>query len=120
MLPLISVAPKSAYRAHPVIKLKFVKHKAGNVNNKNDSLKHRQSLNKECRKRELQRITKENYQILRRIQDARPTYNHKKWEEEAKVNNQILGNICEFKPIEKRKFKSYQEDDILIDYSAFD
>ena len=83
-------------------------------------MKYRHSLNKECRKRELQRITKENYQILRRIQDARPTYNHLKWEEEAKVNNKILANICEFKPKDNKKFKSYEEDDILIDYSAFD
>jgi len=77
-------------------------------------------LNKECRKRELQRITKENYQILRRIQDARPTYNHKKWEMEAKANKQILANICEFKPKEDGMFSRYPDDDILIEHSAFD
>ena len=76
-------------------------------------------MNKECRKRDLQRITKENHQILRRIQDARPTYNHQKWEDEAKVNKQILSNICEFKPKETGNPRGYQEDDILVDYNAF-
>lgn len=99
--------------------LSFHAKNKGGTSNKNDSLKYRHSLNKECRKRELQRITKENHQILRRIQDARPTYNHRKWEEEAKVNKQILANICEFKPKESGKIDNYEEDDILIDYNTF-
>lgn len=91
----------------------------GSDNLKNDSIKYRHSLNKECRKRELQRITKENHQILRRIQDARPTYNHRKWEEEARVNKQILANICEFKPKDMENFDRFEDDDILIDCNAF-
>jgi len=55
-------------------------------------------LNKESRKRELQKITKQNQQILKRIQESRPTYDHLLWKEQAKVNNQVLLNICEFKP----------------------
>ena len=95
----------------------FLEKNKGGSSNKSD--KYRHSLNKECRKRELQRITKENHQILRRIQDARPTYNHRKWEEEAKINKEIVANICEFKPKETGKFDNYEEDDILVDYNAF-
>lgn len=93
-----------------------MKSKSGNK----ASVSYRHSLNKECRKRELQRITKENYQILRRIQNTRPTYNHRKWKEEAKENKRIVANICEFKPKDYSEKKIFEEDDILIDYNAFD
>lgn len=73
-----------------------IQHKGG-IDNKNESTKYSHSLGKEQRKRELQRITKENQKILRRIQDARPTYNHCEWEEDAKKNEDILANISEFK-----------------------
>mmetsp|Transcript_3885 Transcript_3885/g.8666 ORF Transcript_3885/g.8666 Transcript_3885/m.8666 type:complete len:183 (-) Transcript_3885:2097-2645(-) len=74
----------------------IMRHKGG-IDNKNESTKYSHSLGKEQRKRELQRITKENQKILRRIQDARPTYNHCEWEEDAKKNEDILANISEFK-----------------------
>mmetsp|Transcript_2561 Transcript_2561/g.7049 ORF Transcript_2561/g.7049 Transcript_2561/m.7049 type:complete len:241 (+) Transcript_2561:83-805(+) len=41
------------------------------------------SLNKEFRKRELMRITEENQQILRRIQQKEPHYSHLEWEEKV-------------------------------------
>lgn len=70
----------------------------GGIDNKNESEKYAHSLNKDRRKRELQKITKENRQILKRIEDAQPTYDHSRWEEEADENDRILQNICEFKP----------------------
>lgn len=55
-----------------------VKLKTTGIDNKNDNIKYSHSLNKERRKRELQKITQQNHQILRRIQQARarPLYNH--------------------------------------------
>jgi Hemingway/CFA97 len=38
------------------------------------------SLNRESRKRELQKITKENARILHAIQSSEPFYDHTKWE----------------------------------------
>ncbi|CAK4084800.1 unnamed protein product [Aphanomyces euteiches] len=66
------------------------------LDNKNDSIKHGHSLNKEQRKRELQRITAENQSILRRIQTRQPTYDHVQWEEEAKLHEKYAQNIREY------------------------
>ena len=73
-------------------------------------------MSKERRKRELQRITKDNQKILKRIEAARPTYNHMKWEEEAKRSSMILQNICEFKPQRARKIVQDEEDSIFGGY----
>lgn len=54
------------------------------------------SLNKDARKKELLRITKENQTILRRIQQAQPVYNHVEWEDEHRKNGSYLKNRCEF------------------------
>ena len=64
----------------------------------------------------MQRITRENQKILKRIQAARPTYNHMRWEEEAKRNQDILQNICEFKPRARRE---QQDEDSLFGYMDF-
>lgn len=53
------------------------------------------SLNREQRKRELQRITKENQHILARIQAAEPTYNVGIWVEHEKQHQEYMKNICE-------------------------
>lgn len=81
--------PQTNCRAHPQFK--------GGIDCRNTSIQYSHSLSKERRKRELQRITKENQQILRRIQNAQPAYNHVEWEEEARKNDKILENISEFK-----------------------
>jgi len=86
----------------------------GGIDCTNDSAKYSHSLSKERRKRELQRITKDNQKILQRIQAARPTYNHKRWEEEAQRNDEILQNICEFRPQNCRRRTQEQEDDDSI------
>lgn len=53
------------------------------------------SLNREQRKRELHRITRENQSILSRIQAAEPTYNASAWVEHEKQHNEYMKNICE-------------------------
>ncbi|KAL7535647.1 hypothetical protein ACHAWF_005225 [Thalassiosira exigua] len=90
----------------------------GGIDCTNDSVRYSHSLSKERRKRELQRITKENQKILRRIQDARPTYNHMRWEEEAKKSNDILQNISEFKP-QPVHSKDQQDEDSIFGYMDF-
>jgi hypothetical protein len=50
------------------------------------------------KREELRRIHRENKLILRRILDASPEYDHKKWEEEAKKREVYLANIAEFPP----------------------
>ena len=51
------------------------------------------SLNKTRRKEKLQEITKANMKILARIQGKESTYNHLKWEEERRINEQYINNI---------------------------
>jgi hypothetical protein len=42
----------------------------------------KKSLNRERRKRELLKITMENQQILKRLQDKQPNYNVSQWNRE--------------------------------------
>lgn len=42
----------------------------------------RRSLNREARKRELNKITRENQLILKRLQDKQASYNVSKWQRE--------------------------------------
>lgn len=66
------------------------------LDNKNQAVGYSHSLNKEQRKRELQKITSENQAILRRIQMREPTYDRIQWEEDARKNQQYAQNIREF------------------------
>merc|ERR1719182_1216405 len=54
------------------------------------------SLNRDFRKAELIRITKENQHILKRIQQAQPIYNHIQWEAEHRRNQHYLNNCAEY------------------------
>ncbi|CAK8987774.1 Sperm axonemal maintenance protein CFAP97D1 (CFAP97 domain-containing protein 1) [Durusdinium trenchii] len=54
------------------------------------------SLNKDARRKELLRITRENQSILKRIQQAQPVYNHVEWEDQHRRNATYLKNRCEF------------------------
>ncbi|CAL1173844.1 unnamed protein product [Cladocopium goreaui] len=54
------------------------------------------SLNRDARKKELMRITRENQSILKRIQQAQPVYNHVEWEDQHRRNVTYLRNKCEF------------------------
>eukprot|EP00552_Chaetoceros_brevis_P002626 CAMPEP_0197743040 /NCGR_PEP_ID=MMETSP1435-20131217/33560_1 /TAXON_ID=426625 /ORGANISM="Chaetoceros brevis, Strain CCMP164" /LENGTH=150 /DNA_ID=CAMNT_0043333799 /DNA_START=12 /DNA_END=464 /DNA_ORIENTATION=+ len=93
----------------------------GGIDCKNQSTKYGKSLSKERRKRELQKITKQNQKILKRIQGARPTYNHKAWEQQAKDSDRILTNICEFKPKKasrqnSEKLADLYDDEYLLEF----
>mmetsp|Transcript_13447 Transcript_13447/g.24054 ORF Transcript_13447/g.24054 Transcript_13447/m.24054 type:complete len:219 (-) Transcript_13447:8-664(-) len=69
----------------------------------NDSRRHQvKSLNKSYRKKELQRITQENQNILRRIQHSEPNYSYMQWEEDRRNHEQYMKNICEY-PYQKQK-----------------
>lgn len=54
------------------------------------------SLNRDARKKELLRITKENQNILRRIQQAQPVYNHVEMEGTHRRNTSYLKNCAEY------------------------
>lgn len=56
----------------------------------------KKSLNRESRKRELMKITMENQQILKRLQDKQPNYNVNKWVKEDDKRREMLNAICEF------------------------
>lgn len=55
-----------------------------------------QSLNRDARKKELLRITKDNQLILKRIQQAQPVYNHVEWEGWHKKKVSYLKNCAEY------------------------
>jgi hypothetical protein len=76
-------------------KMSFIM-QSDSLDNKNQSIGYSHSLNKEQRKRELQKITSENQAILRRIQTREPTYDRIQWEEEARRNMQYAANIREY------------------------
>lgn len=59
------------------------------------------SLNKDARKKELLRITKENQSILKRIQQAQPVYNHVEFECSRAKHEAYLNNISEFPRVQK-------------------
>ena len=54
------------------------------------------SLNKVKRRQELERITKENHSLLKRIQERAPTYNHLQWEQDREKNEQLCDRICRY------------------------
>ena len=73
-------------------KMSFIMRHSSYDDNKNQ---YAHSLNREQRKRELQRITRENQNILTRIQAAEPTYDHLAWVQHEKQHDEYLKNICE-------------------------
>lgn len=60
------------------------------------NLQFKRSLNREARKRELMKITRENQVILKRLQEKKPNYNVTKWAVEDQERRKILHNICEY------------------------
>lgn len=63
----------------------------------------RKSLNREARKRELVKITKENQMILKRLQEKKPNYNIATWQKEEDSRKKILANICEYPLIDNHE-----------------
>ncbi|GMI55514.1 hypothetical protein ScalyP_jg7841 [Parmales sp. scaly parma] len=101
-------------------KMSYIMRFKGGIDNKNDSLQYGRSLNKDCRKRELQKITKQNQLILRRIQEATPTFDHLQWAEEARVNDGFMQNICEFQPQTLKRMTGLGLDDGADDLDEVD
>ena len=66
------------------------------IDNDGESLPKPRSLQKTQRKFELQRITRENDFILKRIQQREPTYSAAEWERDRKVNERYVRNIVEY------------------------
>jgi len=93
------------------------------LDNQND-LTHRpiKSLNKTHRKQELQRITRENQRLLRRIQEREPFYDHNKWEEDRKKNEKLVKNISEYptlsmsKPGKRKVMRKAQSNSRIVTY----
>ena len=56
----------------------------------------KKSLNREARKRELMKITRENQIILKRLQEKKPNYNVTKWAQDDFSRRKLLENICEY------------------------
>ena len=54
------------------------------------------SLNKEYRKKELLKITLENYELLKRLNSKTSTYNVNKWEEDFKYKERMMRSMSEF------------------------
>jgi len=54
------------------------------------------SLNKHKRRQELERITKENHSLLKRIQERQPNYNHLQWEQDRERSEQLCDRICRY------------------------
>lgn len=63
------------------------------------------SLNRDFRKTELLRITRENQAILKRIQRTQPVYNHVDWEESHRKHASYLSNCAEY-PIQGGRRRS--------------
>lgn len=66
------------------------------LDNDGESLPKPRSLLKTQRKFELQRITRENDFILKRIQQREPTYSIDEWNRDRKVNERYVKNIVEY------------------------
>lgn len=75
------------------------------------------SLNRDARKKELLRITKENQSILRRIQQAQPVYNHVELEGLHRRNVSYLKNCSEF-PLVLRQTKKANNNSELVPLEA--
>ena len=67
------------------------------IDNENKSARRfRRSLADTGKRRELEKITTENYRLLKKIQDIEPTYSIEKWEEDNKRKEMYLRNMTEF------------------------
>lgn len=67
------------------------------------NIQFKKSLNREARKRELMKITRENQVILKRLQEKKPNYNVTQWAKEDQSRRKILSNICEFPLVQSQE-----------------
>jgi len=73
----------------------------------------KRSLNRDARKRELTKITKENQLILKRLQDKSANYNVSRWQREEIQRKRVLTNICEYPLLDKEGGVNGQPDFII-------
>ena len=71
----------------------------------------RRSLNRDARKRELMKITRENQQILKRLQDKKAYYDVQSWQKDEVKRKKVLANICEYPLVMK---DPYAQPDFII------
>ena len=64
------------------------------------------SLNSEKRRRELNRINRENNKLLKRLQGKKSNYNVARWEYERKEKEKILQNISSYSHCQEYRHKS--------------
>eukprot|EP00347_Sterkiella_histriomuscorum_P006613 403352100 len=67
-----------------------------NQNSNMNSGEDKRSLNRDQRKRDLLRVTLENYEFLKRLNQKGSTYSVTKWEEEFKQKEKLLKSLSEF------------------------
>lgn len=60
------------------------------------TLLNKRSLNSEVRKKELMKITIENQNILKRLQDKTSNYSVHRWEEQFRETEKRMKSMCEY------------------------
>ena len=64
--------------------------------------------------RELLRVTKENQEILKRITERKPEYDHSKWQRDWDDNQRFMDNIAAYPKNWWQKDKSSQGSQVLV------
>ena len=54
------------------------------------------------------KITRENQQILKRLQDKQASYNVQRWQRQEDSRKKLLSNICEYPLLDKEMASSIQ------------
>lgn len=75
-------------------KMSFIMRTKGRVDNRNNY--DYKSLNREKRRRELLRVTRENQAVLQRILNRKPEYDQSKWRRDWSSNLKFMDNISAF------------------------
>jgi hypothetical protein len=57
----------------------------------------------------MQKITRENQHLLKRIQEVPPAYNHLEWEEEARRRDEVMRNMTVYPEILEKREKEAAE-----------
>lgn len=71
------------------------------------------SLNRTGRKRELQEITRENRRMLKAIQEVKPVYSAKRWDDSFRQSEVLLRN-CSSHPILTRQLRAREPPAVLL------
>jgi len=75
-------------------KMSYIMRTRGRVDNRNNY--EYKSLNREKRQRELLRVTRENQEILKRINMRKPEYSVQRWADDWDENQKFMDNISAF------------------------